>query len=169
MKVLRSIASGLLIILAVPATLRAQPSTDIESYALFAVDGIRAHGLVVTDGNVGVNSATGELFSAFPILAPESQLSANTVRIPLSDCKNLFGNDVVLHSCGQRAAFQSPFNGAGGAEQACAYRVRFPASDGTGPLGGVLPAGRQEARRRGPNQSRTASTSPGVRPGRGIL
>ena len=41
MKVLRSIASGLLILLAVPATLRAQPSNDIESYALFAVDGIR--------------------------------------------------------------------------------------------------------------------------------
>src|SRR5438552_18196141 len=103
MKVLRSIASGLLIILAVPATLRAQPSTDIESYALFAVDGIRAHGLVVTDGNVGVNSPTGELFSAFPILAPESRLSANSVRIPGSECKDLFGHDPAPHAGGQRA------------------------------------------------------------------
>ena len=169
MKVLRSIASGLLIILAVPATLRAQPSTDIESYALFAVDGIRAHGLVVTDGNVGVNSATGELFSAFPILAPESQLSANTVRIPLSDCKNLFGNDVVLHSCGQRAAFQSPFNGAGGVEQACDYPVPFPDCDSTGTLGGDVTVGPQEVRRLEPNQYRTVSISRGVQPGRVIL
>ena len=169
MKVLRSIASGLLIILAVPATLRAQPSTDIESYALFAVDGIRAHGLVVTDGNVGVNSATGELFSAFPILAPESQLSANTVRIPLSDCKNLFGNDVVLHSCGQRAAFQSPFNGAGGVEQACDYPVPFPDCDSTGTLGGDVTVGPQEVRRLEPNQYRTVTISRGVQPGRVIL
>ena len=169
MKVLRSIASGLLIILAVPATLRAQPSTDIESYALFAVDGIRAHGLVVTDGNVGVNSATGELFSAFPILAPESQLSANTVRIPLSDCKNLFGNDVVLRSCGQRAAFQSPFNGAGGVEQACDYPVPFPDCDSTGTLGGDVTVGPQEVRRLEPNQYRTVSISRGVQPGRVIL
>jgi len=160
---------GFLLLLAVPTTLRAQPSNDIESYALFAVDGMRTHGLVVTDGNVGVNSATGELFSAFPIIAPTSQLSANTIRIPLSDCKNLFGNDVVLHSCGQRAPFQSPFNGAGGVEQACDYPVPFPDCDSAGTLGGDVDVGPQEVRRLAPNKYRTVTISHGVQPGRVIL
>ena len=160
---------GFVILLAVPARLRAQPSTDIASYALFAVDGIRTHGLVVTDGNVGVNSATGELFSAFPVIAPTSELSANTVRIPLSDCKNLFGNDVVLHSCGQRGAFRSPFNGAGGVEQACQYPVPFPDCDSAGTLGGDVTVGPREVRRLEPNKYRTVTISHGVQPGRVIL
>ncbi|HYV57101.1 MAG TPA: hypothetical protein VE911_06135 [Candidatus Nitrosopolaris sp.] len=160
---------GFLLLLAVPSTIHAQPSNDIESYALFAVDSMRTHGLVVTDGNVGVNSASGELFSAFPIIAPTSELSANTVRIPLSDCKNLFGNDVVLHSCGQRAPFRSPFNGAGGVEQACDYPVPFPDCDSAGTLGGDVTVGPQEVRRLEPNRYRTVTISRGVQPGRVIL
>jgi hypothetical protein len=170
MKALRSIALGILILilLAVPATLRAQ-SNDIESYALFAVDEIRTHGLVVTDGNVGVNAAQGLFFSPFPIRAPESELSANTVRIPFSDCKSLFGNDIVLRSCGKVGGFQSPFAGAGGVEQACDYPVPFPNCDGTGSLGGDVLVGPGEVRRIEPNRYRTVSISRGVQPGRVIL
>jgi len=169
MKATRWIAMGVLLLLAVPGTLRAQPSNDIESYALFAVDGMRTHGLVVTDGNVGVNSAAGAFISAFPIIAPTSQLSANTIRIPLSTCQNLFGNHVLLHSCGLRAPFHSPFNGSGGVEQACDYPVPFPDCDSAGTAGGDVTVGPQEVRRLEPNKYRNVTISRGVQPGRVIL
>ena len=58
MKALRSIALGILILLAVPATLRAQ-SNDIESYALLAVGGATLAG-GVTWWAVGQPSTNGQ-------------------------------------------------------------------------------------------------------------
>ena len=80
-RVLRScvIAAGL-VLLARAAS--AQPSTNLDTYVLFAQDNLRARTLTVNGGNVGVND--GLLYFRGAILAGQSEIAADMVHMDSS-------------------------------------------------------------------------------------
>ena len=96
------------ILLAVLLTIGARPaaaqSTDMDSYALLAIEELRANGLHVGRGNVGVTH--GLLLSPRPLVAPTSQVAARAVRLaPYSRCAALFTDGLVGARCGTMRPF----------------------------------------------------------------
>ncbi|MGH7896036.1 MAG: DUF3604 domain-containing protein, partial [Candidatus Binatia bacterium] len=80
-----------LVVLVCPA-FAAAPRRTIESYALLAIESLRAKGLTVESGDVGVNS--GGLVAS-GIKAPGSQLVADSVRLAgRTSCAGVFGDSV---------------------------------------------------------------------------
>src|SRR5712691_5232094 len=73
---------------------RAQaPSTDLQSYVLFADSELHTMGTKVTDGDLGVNS--GRISASHSLSAPNSIVAADTVHLdPASTCDVLFSNNV---------------------------------------------------------------------------
>src|SRR5438046_1871538 len=77
------------------ATAGAQ-SRDLDSYLLFALQGMRTKGLSISSGHIGVNDPSGAIFSAHGVIdAPQSDVVAGMVRASVrSRCRNLYANTV---------------------------------------------------------------------------
>src|SRR5438874_4197166 len=71
-------------------------SRDMDSYLLFALQGMRTKGLFVTSGNIGVNDPNGAISSAHGVIeAPQSDVVAGMVRASVrSRCRHLYANAV---------------------------------------------------------------------------
>src|SRR3989442_15053523 len=71
-------------------------SRDMDSYLLFALQGVRTKGLSVGNGNIGVNDPNGAISSAHGVIdAPQSDVLAGMARASLcSRCCRLFANTV---------------------------------------------------------------------------
>src|SRR5437773_10805123 len=71
-------------------------SRDMDSYLLFALQGMRTKGLSVSSGNIGVNDPNGVIWSAHGVIdAPESDVVAGMVRASVrSRCRRLYANTV---------------------------------------------------------------------------
>jgi hypothetical protein len=128
-----------------PAVARGQ-SRDLRSYVLLAETSLRANGLTVASGDVGVNRVLGLLFAGKPLAAGSSVLVAPVVRIDgASSCQALFANTVLATgaACGPATAFTAPIVASGSA--ACGFPATFPACDSTRPktvgAGGTLTLG----------------------------
>ncbi len=86
----------------------ADVSHRLDDYALFATDRIRAHGLRVTSGDVGVNAG---VFDTRSLDAPASTIGADVVHLPAtSTCSALFatGIDQLLPACPLDGVFDGP-------------------------------------------------------------
>src|SRR5205814_4323515 len=79
-----------------PATAAGAQSRDMDSYLLFALQGMRTKGLSVSSGNIGVNDPNGVIWSAHGVIdAPQSDVVAGTVRASeRSRCRRLYANTV---------------------------------------------------------------------------
>jgi hypothetical protein len=110
----------------------AQPR-DLGSYVLFADTELRAHGLTVTKGNIGVND--GLLTSTNrTLLAGTSTVAASSVRLEeRSQCAALFSNDVqnTGPGCTNAQAFVPPLLDL---RSACGYPNPFPTCDLNAPV-----------------------------------
>src|SRR5207245_121000 len=71
-------------------------SRDMDSYLLFALQGMRTKGLSVSSGNIGVNDPNGAISSAHGVIdAPQSDVVAGMVRASVrSRCRRLYANTV---------------------------------------------------------------------------
>ena len=71
-------------------------SRDLDSYLLFALQGMRTKGLSVSSGNIGVNDPNGAISSAHGVIdAPQSDVVAGMVRASVrSRCRRLYANTV---------------------------------------------------------------------------
>ena len=71
-------------------------SRDMDSYLLFALQGMRTKGLSISSGHIGVNDPSGAIFSAHGTIdAPQSDVVAGMVRASVgSRCRNLYANTV---------------------------------------------------------------------------
>src|SRR5947207_4310226 len=69
-------------------------SRDMDSYLLFALQGMRTKGLSVSSGNIGVNDPNGAISSAHGVIdAPQSDVVAGMVRASVrSRCRRLYAN-----------------------------------------------------------------------------
>jgi hypothetical protein len=114
-----------------PTLARAQ-STDIHSYALFAIEDMRCKGLIVLDaGNIGVNDLGGSMHIHGRLGAPSSQISADSVRtLSATDCADLFSNDANPPICNAQHSFHSPFVNHDDIRVACEYPSPFPLCGG---------------------------------------
>jgi hypothetical protein len=74
----------------------AAQSRDLDSYLLFALEGMRTKGLSISSGHLGVNDPNGAIFSAHGTIdAPESDIVAGMVRASVrSRCRHLYANNV---------------------------------------------------------------------------
>ncbi|HZP40751.1 MAG TPA: hypothetical protein VFD84_04470 [Candidatus Binatia bacterium] len=120
--------------LLVPSRAAAQ-STDLDSYALFAIQEIRAKGLkVVGGGDVGVNNPDGELRVHSRLDAPGSEISADTVRtLSAASCATLFANSAHPTICTFQHPFVTPFPNLADLRTACGFPDPFPACGVNGP------------------------------------
>src|SRR5262245_33556256 len=88
----------------------AGPSRDLSSYVLFGNNGIRARGLRITGGDVGVNQ--GSLRAHDAVDGPASTLAGDVVSVGgRSRCLELFFTSAVTHAarqCGPGTPFQGP-------------------------------------------------------------
>src|SRR5687767_11276198 len=81
----------------------AAPRKTIEHYAVLASEGLRAKGLTVTQGDLGVN--LGKLVVSGGLTAPSSQLVADVVRVSSpATCAAVYGDDVRGTAAGCDAA-----------------------------------------------------------------
>jgi hypothetical protein len=71
-------AAVLMLLLAAPA--RAQPSTNLDDYVLFATTTLKTKGPTISDGDVGVNLFDGRLVAPRFFTAPNSIVAADRVR-----------------------------------------------------------------------------------------
>src|SRR6266581_4622849 len=79
-------------------------SRDMDSYLLFALQGMRTKGLSVSSGNIGVNDPNGVIWSAHGVIdAPQSDVVAGMVRASERTLPpGTYGN-VVVFSAGSRS------------------------------------------------------------------
>ncbi len=106
----------------------AAPRRTVESYVLLATEVLRADGLHVTSGDLGVDH--GLLAAAGPIDAPSSQLVADTVRIGRgTTCAGLLSGRTLgtAAACPLAGSFAGPL--IGDVARACGYPTPFPACD----------------------------------------
>ena len=86
------------------------PSRDLSTYVLFANDGIRARGLRIVSGDVGVNQ--GGLRAHDAIDGPDSTIAGDVVSVGgRSRCAELFFSSSVAHvppRAGQGRSSRSP-------------------------------------------------------------
>src|SRR5262245_42328083 len=87
----------------------AAQSRDLATYALLAGSELRASGVSVVSGDVGVNN--GALLASRPLEAPMSKLVASSMRLNgTSRCSQLFANDLLYptgSACGPSHSFTS--------------------------------------------------------------
>jgi hypothetical protein len=105
-----AVVTALLAALPVPA--RAQ-SRDIHTYLLFALKELRTKGPTIRSGHIGVNQATGRLYISphGQLVAPQSQVVADTVRGSLSSvCSALYSNLALqtMGGCGPASRLALP-------------------------------------------------------------
>jgi cysteine-rich repeat protein len=120
----------------------AQPSTNLDDYALFADESLKTKGLHIADGDIGVNSGQLDAQRAPAIDAPNSTVAASTVRInAVSICMQLFANSVRSSGpgCGPGTQFTVPIVPSVAA--ACGFPVAFPACDPNPSADINIPAG----------------------------
>jgi hypothetical protein len=111
-----------------PAHVAAQ-ATDLNGYALFALTGLRTKGLTVVRGNLGVNDGSFYMNSHGDLDAPQSEVAAETVRIPLTArCKQVYAasNVVTGSGCPQGAPFHQPYLDVGAMTDGCGFPEPFP-------------------------------------------
>jgi hypothetical protein len=111
-----------------PAHLFAQ-SRDLNAYALFALTGMRTKGLNVVRGELGVNDGAFYLNSHGDLDAPQSDLAAKIVRIPLTArCKQVYAAGTVAtgSGCPQGAPFHQPYVDADAVTDTCGFPEPFP-------------------------------------------
>src|SRR5262249_47967365 len=123
---------ALVLALGAAPLVRAQ-SRDLASYALFADDTLRANGLQVVNGDLGVNA--GLLASQRAIQAPFSLMVADMLRVGVdSTCSGLFANTVVgeAPTCGTPQAFTSPV--VADLPTACGFPDPFPTCNAANPI-----------------------------------
>lgn len=96
-------------LVAAPATAPAQ-SRELSTYVLLGGSELRATGLTVSAGDIGVNDGT--LYASRPIEAPSSRIVGTRMRLhSSSSCSQLFANDVLTlaaPACGPGTPFGSP-------------------------------------------------------------
>src|SRR2546428_13174882 len=101
----------LALLLTVLSTTRAAAqSPELDSFVLFALEGIRTKGLSLTSGNIGVNDPNGAVSATIHgvIDAPQSDIMAGMVRASTrSTCRHLYANIVpdTLPGCQPPAGF----------------------------------------------------------------
>jgi len=85
-----------LLLTAVTIAPAAAQSRDMDSYLLFALEGMRTKGLSVSSGNIGVNDPNGAISSSHGTIdAPQSDVVAGMVRASVrSRCRRLYANTV---------------------------------------------------------------------------
>jgi YVTN family beta-propeller protein/cysteine-rich repeat protein len=128
----RSLRCVLLAVLVTAPRVAGAQSTDLGSYVLFATDEMRARGLAVERGDVGVNN--GPLFVRTGVIldAPTSEVSADQASIP-SDaiCRRLVarlpGNPAP--ACPAEGIFTPPFADGDAVGAACGFPAPFPDCD----------------------------------------
>jgi cysteine-rich repeat protein len=136
---LSRLAVGLLpflVVIGAPSA-KAQPSSNLDDYVLFAEQSIRTKGLRVADGDIGVNQSGGRLDAPkFPaIAAPNSTVASDIVRIDeSSQCMELFANTVIRTgpSCGPAMPFVTPI--IADLQAACGFPDPFPACNPANPV-----------------------------------
>jgi hypothetical protein len=126
----RKLAVLLVAALVIPAVASAQ-STDLSSYALFALSSLRAKGLTVpTVGNIGVNSLQGSLRVQGRLNAPNSEISADEVRtLSAATCASLFANVANPSICVSQNGFSGILS-VPDVLAACEYPDPFPSCGG---------------------------------------
>jgi hypothetical protein len=133
MTILRSTILLLIGLLTLGAHPAAGQSTDMHSYALLATEELRADGVHVRMGNLGVTH--GILSSSRPLDAPASEVAAETVRLaPGATCTMLFTNGLAGSSCGTPRPFAGIVDDVA---EAAAFPASFPCT--TIPLPPVRP------------------------------
>src|SRR2546426_2872893 len=126
MRLPTSIAVGVLMGLgATPA--RGEPSHDLASYALLAVEQLSARSRSVLRGDIGVNAADGTMAVRGLLLAPQSQVVAKTTSLVAgTTCAALFSDGIVGASCGTKMSFAPPIaNGLSGIRAASTFPTEF--------------------------------------------
>ncbi|HXJ35687.1 MAG TPA: hypothetical protein VMS22_16765 [Candidatus Eisenbacteria bacterium] len=120
------VAAVLMLLFAAPA--RAQPSTNLDDYVLFATTTLKTKGPTISDGDVGVNLFDGRLVAPRFFTAPNSIVAADRVRFdknPMSTVlQQLFAN--VIEQFGPPSTpFTTPI--IPDVKAACGFPVPFPA------------------------------------------
>ena len=103
----------------------AEVSTNLDSYALFAIDELRANSVNVASGSVGVNA--GRFVGTGPIDAAGSSVIAGDVRLNRrSHCGQLFANNArgTAPGCSSPVSFSGPI--VASVLEACAYPLLPP-------------------------------------------
>lgn len=114
--------------LALPRAAVAQPSTDLDSYALFAAERLTMKGIALVAGNVGVND--GPLFVHDHLIAPLSDVAADRVNVPTSaTCAQQFANTSEKTSPGCAVVGGTPVPIVADVAAACGFPLQFPACD----------------------------------------
>ncbi len=112
----------------------AEPSRDAGSYALLAGTGLRARGLRVTSGDVGVND--GLMRTTGKVDAPTSTLVGGIVHLdPRSRCDALFFSESVNQAgpaCGPGLRFSGPI--VPDLSASCAFPSDFPRCSSGAPV-----------------------------------
>src|SRR5262245_30021601 len=108
MQIFRACGLGVILAVASGQAVAQVPSAEIERYGVFAEEGIRARGITVLAGDVGVHD--GSLTSTRALDAPSSLVVAGDVALdPASSCAALFttsGNGTAR--CGPPHSFNEP-------------------------------------------------------------
>ena len=115
---------------AVAARTAAAQSRDLDSYALFAIDELRARALRLDRGDVGVNDGTLFLRTESRLIAPNSELGARIVRIAdNARCRRMWAGNPAMaaRGCPFAGPFVAPFADRAAVEAACGYPSEFPA------------------------------------------
>jgi cysteine-rich repeat protein len=128
------LAARALLIAAVllPGVSRAQPSSNLNDYVVFAESSITTKGMTVADGDIGVNASGGRLDApkSPAIDAPNSVVASDIVRIEGgSHCTTLYANTVISTGafCGPGTPFTTPIIPS--LATACGFPAVFPACD----------------------------------------
>lgn len=111
-----------------PCAALAQPSTDLDTYALFAAERLSMKGLALLAGNVGVNA--GPLFVHDHLIAPASDVAADRVNVPgAASCAQQFANASAKTSPNCAVVGGTPVPIVGDVAAACGFPLQFPSCD----------------------------------------
>jgi hypothetical protein len=124
---LRSTLMGLVVTAVLVAEVRAQPSTNINDYVLFAQTTIKTKGPTISDGDVGVNLSGGRLLATKFFMGPNSVVASDRVRFNKAPentvLEHLYAN--IVEQYGPSATpFTPPI--IADVKAACGFPVPFP-------------------------------------------
>lgn len=125
-------------LLAAPCLTFAGPSTDLDTYALFAAKKLTAKGITLLGGNIGVND--GSLFVHDYLDAPGSDVAADQVNVPTTaSCSQQFANTSSKASPNCGVAGGTPVPIVQDIAATCGFPQQFPACDPATPV--IVPPG----------------------------